>query len=208
MHGWIPGLAALALSAAASAQAQGTLPALYDVTGVAADDVLNLRAAPTAQAQIMATLPPDRTDAEVVAMSEDGRWGLVGLGEGGGWASLRYLQAQPPRPADRVPAPLRCHGTEPFWGLYFPGDGSAEYERLPEPERRMEVGLETVPMGTLTELAFQLDGEGGAATGFLRREACGDGMSDRPFGLSIRLLIDTGSDAPVAHTGCCSLTGH
>lgn len=202
-------LFALALHAAAPAAAQApapALPALHDVTGVAADDVLNVRAAPDAGAAIVATLPPDRRNVEVTALSPDGRWAQVGLGERSGWAARRYLAAQPPRPADRLPAPLRCHGTEPFWGLWVPGDGSAEYERLPEPERQMRVVTETVPLGRLGEIAARLADDAGDATLFLRREACDDTMSDRAFGLSVRLLL-TGPDGPVAHVGCCTLTG-
>jgi uncharacterized membrane protein len=184
----------------------GRFPALYDVTGVASDDVLNLRAAPDPGAAIVATLPADRRNAEVLEISDNG-WALVGLGEGAGWGSLRYLTAQPPRPADAVPTPMRCFGTEPFWGLNFPGDGSAEYERLPEPERMMRVTLETEPVGRLGELAIGMSGDTAKATAFLRREACSDGMSDRPFGLSLRLLIATDGGTPVAHAGCCSLNG-
>ncbi|MGB3280174.1 MAG: peptide-binding protein, partial [Pseudorhodobacter sp.] len=43
-----------------------TLPALFDVTGVAADDVLNLRAAPDGVAEILGALGPSAKDVEVV----------------------------------------------------------------------------------------------------------------------------------------------
>jgi len=199
-------IAAMLAPAPRAGAETGMLPQLYRVAGVAADDVLNVRANPNAGAEIVATLPPDRRNLEVVELSEDGEWVLVGLGERGGWASRAYLEAEPVRPTDRVPAPMRCFGTEPFWSLYFPGDGTAGYDRMPEPERRFAIAGEIVPAGTLGELAVTLDGTEGDGTLFLRRETCSDGMSDRPFGLSIRLHLAL-TDGPVAHAGCCSLTG-
>ncbi len=61
---WLPGLA-LAQS----------FPALYDVTGVASDDVLNVRAAPNANAQVIAALGPKATQVEVVRTDTSGHWG-------------------------------------------------------------------------------------------------------------------------------------
>ncbi|MEO1155590.1 MAG: SH3 domain-containing protein, partial [Pseudomonadota bacterium] len=45
--------------------AQG-YPALFDVTGVASDDVLNIRSAPSATAEIIGTLAHNETGVEVV----------------------------------------------------------------------------------------------------------------------------------------------
>ena len=56
----------LALALPSGAAAKG-LPALHDVTGVAADDVLNVRARPDASAPVLGALTPDATGVEVVA---------------------------------------------------------------------------------------------------------------------------------------------
>ena len=61
------------------AQAQD-FPALYAVTGVAADDVLNIRSRPDAGAPIIGALAPDSTGVEVLGRS--GNWALVSAGEG------------------------------------------------------------------------------------------------------------------------------
>ena len=41
---------------------------MFDVTGVAANDVLNIRAAPDASAEIIGTLSPNARDIEVVLL--------------------------------------------------------------------------------------------------------------------------------------------
>jgi hypothetical protein len=83
----------LALLVAMPAAAQD-LPALFRVTGVAANDVLNIRAEPSARAAIIGSFRPDAGGIEVVALSADGRWGLVNSGEQAGWSSMRYLMHQ------------------------------------------------------------------------------------------------------------------
>lgn len=62
------------------ALAQDIYPALHDVTGVAADDVLNIRSEPSASSPIIGTFSPFETDVEVVALSPDGGWGRVNAG--------------------------------------------------------------------------------------------------------------------------------
>lgn len=60
---------ALILWLAAGPAAAQDLPAVYDVAGVAADDVLNVRAEPSAEAPVLRTLAPDAGGIEVVALS-------------------------------------------------------------------------------------------------------------------------------------------
>lgn len=204
-------LTALLVSAvltAAPAQAIVTdFPALYNVAGVASDDVLNVRDAPASSAAIVATLPATRTGLEVLGPSDDGAWMRVGLGEISGWVSARFLEAQTPRAHGSLPIPMRCYGTEPFWGLNFPAGDFAEFERLPEPEAQFRIADQATPLGGKTgEIAARLTGENAAGTVVLRREYCSDEMSDRDFGLSVLFLLERG-DASVLHAGCCSLTG-
>lgn len=188
------------------AGADPLLPDLFDVSGVAGDDVLNVRERPDAASAILTTLPPDRTGVEVLRMSQDGKWARIGLGEASGWVAARFLAPRPPRPDDRLPVPLRCHGTEPFWGLNFPAPGMAEFERMPDPDTPMTVTAEIPVAGRIADFAVTLEGSGTGGTAFVAREDCSDGMSDRDFGLSIRLLMQ-GSDGAKAYSGCCSLYG-
>lgn len=90
-------------------------PALYDVTGVRADDALNIRERPDADSPIIGMLTPDSTGVEVVA-EVDG-WGVVNIGERAGYANLRFL-ARSERPAwNQLATPLVCSGSEPFWRI-------------------------------------------------------------------------------------------
>ena len=93
-----------------------TLPALFAVTGVAADDVLNIRAAPDAGAAAVGSFDPTRINIEVLDVSADGTWGMVGLPEGNGWVAMRFLERQE-AVAGSIPHPSTCIGTEPFWTL-------------------------------------------------------------------------------------------
>ena len=98
------------------------LPARFSVMGVAADDVLNVRAAPDPAAPILAELPHDATGVEVIALSDDGAWALLPRPEGQGWASTRFLASDDDPAA--IPFPLRCLGTEPFWSVELREDGA------------------------------------------------------------------------------------
>ena len=57
-------------------------PALHDVTGVASDDVLNIRESPDAGSAIVGSLAPDATGVEVVAVT--GGWAVVNTSEASG----------------------------------------------------------------------------------------------------------------------------
>jgi hypothetical protein len=194
-------LTLLALLAAAPAAAtQDGWPALHDVTGVASDDVLNIRAEPSAQAPIVGTLAPDATEVEVIRPTEDLTWGLVNTAEGSGWASLTFLARRPGQWDGAFPMLARCFGTEPFWSLTLDGDVAfyAEPEReaqgvvaarLGSPARRDRHGLRVaMPDGRWID-------------GVISTEACSDGMSDRSYGLAFDAL---GADGVLS--GCCSLS--
>lgn len=67
-------VAALVIGGTALAE-DGPLPDLFDVTGVNSNDVLNVRSAPDADAEVIGSLDHDARDIEIVAV-EDG-WGRV-----------------------------------------------------------------------------------------------------------------------------------
>lgn len=194
-------LALLALPVAA--EEAPPLPALAHVAGVAAGDVLNVRAEPRAGAAILGTIPPGTEGVEVLALSDDGKWALVPLPEGAGWAARRFLLPMPSDPA-RMPRPLRCHGTEPFWALQIDEFGG-RWSTPDSGEHRIAVPVaEVAPEGWL---ALIEDPEAGhSLTAVLTREACGDGMSDRRYGL--RALIfdqDLRRGQNRLWQGCCTL---
>ena len=109
-------LAAVLVPPALSAPARAdTLPALFDVTGVAAGDALNIREAPSARAAILGRLAPDATGVEGVA-ARDG-WMQVNVAERSGWVSARHLVPAGAVWTSGLPPTLNCGGTEPFWSL-------------------------------------------------------------------------------------------
>lgn len=182
----------------AVAQAQ-ELPARFSVTGVAADDVLNVREGPSARTQIRDMLAPDQSGVEVVRLSADGKWGMVGVVEGNGWVSMRYLAAEP-MPADVLPRPVHCYGTEPFWSLSFQEDGIAY--RSPDGEFPLSPRSESAVAGGWQAMLYA--GVHGDWAVDIRRGECNDGMSDRLFGLSMT-LEQSGMGATGVLSGCCTL---
>src|SRR5690554_7899999 len=83
----------LAVAAGAAARAQD-LPARFSVAGVAANDVLNVRAGPSAGTDILDRLAPDQEGVEVIGLSDDGKWGMVAVPGSNGWVAMRYLVAE------------------------------------------------------------------------------------------------------------------
>ena len=180
------------------------LPALHEVTGVRPDDVLNVRASPSASAPILFTLEPGQRDVEVVRVEQDasGRdWGLVSAPETAGWASMRFLARTTPTDLPWLPA-LMCSGTEPFWSFALDRTNDALYEGMGEPPDAVRLASRTRSRNDTRAFGFTGEGAFGPASGVVRRERCGDGMSDRAYGFAIDLMMSTpgGTDHV---SGCC-----
>lgn len=187
---------------------QDQWPALYDVTGVAANDTLNIRQSPSPSAPIVGQLGPNDRGVEVIRPNDRHTWGQVNAGEVSGWVSLRFLARQPGQWLGQLPHIRACYGTEPFWGLDIAPDGRARFRT---PQQSMSGGIS----GTVTAsgridthaVEFSMDGNPGTRlTGILRLAACNDGMSDRNFGISIDLFSGSGARDMRLLTGCCSLS--
>ncbi len=195
----------LLLAAGGGAAAAPALPALHDVRGVAAGDVLNVRAGPTTDAPVIGTLAPDATAIEVVAIDATGGWAQHNLGEGAGWSALRYLAERPGQWAPgALPPTLACFGTEPFWSLRRE-DGAMVVE-IPEVRRVLgsEAALDTGIPGD-PRRALVLTGATTRITATLTPAACSDGMSDRAFGLGAMVVLEEEKAVPMLLTGCCSI---
>jgi uncharacterized membrane protein len=182
-----------------------SLPALHDVTGVAADDVLNIRAGPSASEPVVGTLAPDAEGVEVVALDARGAWGRVNTGERSGWASMAYLERQPGQDDDALPVPMGCFGTEPFWSLQV-ADSGLVFEGVSIDRVETSLATRTRVSGLRGRYGFAGWGAGETSGmhGIVRREACSDGMSDRLYGLSLDLLVSAGGTLS-QYAGCCSL---
>lgn len=190
---------------AASAQEVHDYPALYRVTGVAATDVLNVRAGPGVEHQIIGSFAPHQAGVEVVGTTQDRRWGRVIIGETSGWASMRYLARTGPDWNAGLPTPLYCFGTEPFWS-YERLIGGGNFDSVatnPEPFAELWSGI---PNGR-GPIAFALALDSGTSTisAFFQREICSDGMSDRDYGISTYFLR-RGPQGTQFLEGCCLLS--
>ncbi|WP_430449869.1 peptide-binding protein [Rhodophyticola sp.] len=179
-------------------------PALYDVRGVAADDVLNVRAGPGVGHPVIGALLPGASGIEVVSASADGRWLMLNADETAGWASAFYLQRTGPIWSFGLPTPLACFGTEPFWSLERTGAQAMFSDMGFERITLSEVWSGQASARGTDQFGAVWEGAGRRITATLRREACSDGMSERMFGLSTLVIIQT-PDGVQMLSGCCAL---
>ncbi|WP_374299299.1 COG3650 family protein [Paracoccus sp. (in: a-proteobacteria)] len=190
---------ALVLASPALATQEYILPTLFDVTGVASDDVLNIRAEPGTSSGIIGTLAPDARNIEVV--EERRGWGQVNAGEGSGWVSMRFLAYRTDvwEPGE-LPAGFRCLGTEPFWDAKV--EGADLVLRDPDNQdgdsRPVQAVLDTGIFRDPSRVVVAQE-----MTLFSHPQICSDGMSDRLFGLSATLVLH--GKQPRLLSGCCSI---
>ena len=179
------------------------LPALYDVVGVASNDMLNIRIAPDAESAAMGNLSPNAKAVEVVALSPDGKWAQVNAGEGAGWVALRFLHRQDRPDWFVLEYSLECYGTEPFWTLFVDPTTKSAHLNTPE-EEGPELDITAAWPGTAAQPVAAVQYTRGVAV--LRGQACSDGMSDQSFGISLDLFQAASSEQPAqALHGCCRL---
>lgn len=188
--------------------AAAELPALFDVTGVAADDVLNIRENPRATGAKVGDLAPDRTGVEVVELSESGDWGRVNSGEGSGWVRMTFLSEQPgPGEGETLfGQPLACSGTEPFWSMAFAPNVDAVFAPIDSEPVAFTVAADMMSSNVAGQAQAVIAGAygGETVTGIVRRAICSDGMSDRVFGLSLDMVMTDGDGSRLL-SGCCTL---
>lgn len=168
----------------------------YEVTGVAIDDVLNLRGKPDAQAPLVGALSPVASGIEVERRTE--RWAYVRFGQQAGWASLRYLRPARSYEGDEPPSPLDCAGTEPFWSFEINGDRAT----FRTPEGTADVAaitdVEASRNSTVVWLVRLVNSPISSAI-IEAGQACSDGMSDEIYPLRINMESRDGA----LLSGCC-----
>jgi len=186
------------LASPAWATPEYILPTLFDVAGVAANDVLNIRERPDAKAPIIGKLAPNARGIEVVA--ERSGWMQVNTAERPGWVNGRYLNYRVDVWEEgRLPAGLACLGTEPFWSLAA-AKGNVTLSR---PEGGQTTALRKVlSTGWFRDPRRAVVADG--LTAVITPAACSDGMSDRAYGLEATVILGHGAQAQMLN-GCCSI---
>ena len=176
------------------------LPALYYVTGVSADDVLNLRERPDSSAAIIGRLAPDASGVEVVAFAEN--WAVINVDGVAAYAARRFLTREDGPDWAALQRPILCAGTEPFWTLAVdPATASAGFSTPEQPEPRL-LAIDDLWPGNAWTTSAAVSLPVGLAV--LRRAECSDGMSDQQFGIAVDLFLrDAGG---LRLVGCCSLS--
>lgn len=180
----------------------------YVVTGVAADDTLNIRAdifahEQFAEAPVVTALSPD-TEVHATGRSyvlNGALWREVSDGAISGWANAAFLTRSSIYPA--TPA-FSCAGTEPFWDVNFDGTGgSANAIDMDAPLPLTTVdwsGAAGRPDVRRYDLVTDAGQEMTAIIAYT--EACSDGMSDFTYAYSVFLL---GLHPGALHAGCCTM---
>lgn len=190
----------LALAAPLAAQ---EVPALYDVTGVDAMDILNLRTEPDASAGVVGGLAADQTHVEVTALNEAGTWGRVNIGEGVGWASLSFLTMQPDSAMPDAQE-VTCFGTEPFWSYHVVPGETATWSAIDDEVATMQASAFRRADARVEPFISVAGGPEQQGVLIMHKDQqCSDGMSDGLYGLSATLVL-TGKLGR-AVSGCCSL---
>lgn len=181
---------------------------LYRVTGVAAGDVLNIRAQPDPAAEIVGALEPDAGGVVVAGtrMEIGGSvWWQVAGGDGPGWVNARYLTPEDDAPpsGDETFA-LQCTGTEPFWSVRV-AEGEARFETPADESKVWQAGPMTRAMGLTGRYAIRLEsGDGvGHLAAWRNHRFCSDGMSDIGFPYEAIVVTPGGT----VYAGCCLRAG-
>lgn len=182
---------------------QDRWPALFDVTGVASNDVLNVRAAPDAGAEKIGELAPDARGVEVIAPDARQDWGQVNVNGQTGWASLHYLRRQPGQWLGSTIGNVRCFGTEPFWSMTRRGDAVSWSTPEERPQGMVQAELASMARRDVSGLIYRLQ-NGVHGNLVMTLDSCSDGMSDYTYGISAALTHDL-MGTPELLAGCCSL---
>lgn len=182
------------------------LPGFVDITGVASNDVLNIREEPDHRSTKVGELAFNARGVEIITLSDDERWALVNSNETAGWVRSKFLEQSSELPWYELAYPLSCFGTEPFW--FFgteEGAGFVQFEGMDAGETFFATNWKTGIAGRLPGTVAI--GGGDASSGFtavFKQDYCSDGMSDRIYGISIDLFVH-GASGPRGYQGCCSI---
>lgn len=181
-------------------------PALFDVSGVAADDTLNVRAEASAASEIVGEIGAQVKGVEVLGLDATGNWARVAVNpETMGWVAVRFLERQPGFVAGTLPEKLACAGTEPFWSMSLSEDGGLF--RSPDESLALYNHVTSTRSSNRTDRFTQFyAGASGVVVATLTNGACVNMMSGAESGWSVELLRSQSTiDKSIMMSGCCAL---
>ena len=189
----------LTILAGGSVAAQGV--GLYDVSGVASDDALFVRARPSNAGEVVGALRHDATGIHVTELSENGLWGRVDHEGAEGWVYLGYMDPQGGTPD--FPGTLDCTGTEPFWSLAIRPD-SVSLDEASGPGFDGTAGTRMRAVGRTNRWSLRAFDSGRSLTAVIVARQCSDGMSDRSYPYELDVILSE-QDGHRHVSGCCAL---
>lgn len=180
----------------------------WQVSGVADDDVLNIRTAPRADAPIIGSLAPDAGPVEIIEIRDGWAGTPSDAAETGlAWMSAAYLtRIELEEWTAGLPAGLVCSGTEPFWGLEQSGSALRLDAFWREPEMQsLAVTSTGRAHGIGWPVVIELDE--GEASAIFSPQTCSDGMSDTRYGWQSTLILrgEMPDGGPLVLEGCCRM---
>ncbi|WP_417267608.1 SH3 domain-containing protein [Celeribacter baekdonensis] len=177
------------------------LPSIYSVTGVAADDVLWVRAEPNAKSTPIDGLAPN---APVAVLSmETSQWAKVSVGSQTGYVNVKFLtQGGGVSTSSGLPLNLLCRGTEPFWTLDIDADRTVTYTLMDAAAQSSTLSQAT-PSPLTGSYPYTIAAQ--PFSGVIQQEMCSDGMSDIAYPWSIVLNAPNAVGVPMTAYGCCTL---
>ena len=188
------------------AAAQNIGPGRYSVTGVDVSDTLNIRAEPSSGSAIVGQIPSDATGISTLGgrvVVGASTWLEVQYRDLRGWVNGQYLTPEPePIRSGNLPMPLRCSGTEPFWGLSV--NGGAMQFKLFDTESSFAVAGPIRSANSTLIWSFPIENGDGTGSGVLFVKAtgdCSDGMSDQSYPFEVMVNLP---EAGGVFSGCCN----
>lgn len=188
----------------------GSLPAMFTVTGVAANDSLNFRDAPSTSGNIIGGFAPG-ADVHVLSMSS-GTWAYVTDGEIAGYVSIRFLTRNGGIAASGTASVttangfvlgILCRGTEPHWTFEIADDRTVTYTSLIGGAAAQTSLVQTTPSSMTGSYPFTFSAP--PYSGQIRTQQCSDGMSDINYTMSISLNTPGQSGGNQTLYGCCNV---
>lgn len=182
----------------------GSLPGVFTVTGVSANDVLNIRDAPRVSGSRIGGFAPGQR-VSVLGMASS-TWAKVSFGQSVGFVNIGFLARNTGGGATTVNGfqmGIICQGTEPFWTLDIAEDRTVTFNSLINGQAPLASLQQTTPSSLTGSYPFTFSAP--PYSGVVKAEYCTDGMSDIQYPWSIILNKPSQNGGTETVYGCCRL---